>query len=175
MTWLGMDADAVEQAAREVERACERMEHLCTDIDRMLSHTEATWTGPDSDRYREQWHQSRGGGVRSALAALRSLVSTLRDNARRQREASANLGVGSATFPLSGVPAYAPFDPMTVDSTPTAVDLAGWQRLESRLSADWGTAAPGAGLWPEAGPYAVAEPAWPVMTHAVVPAWESLQ
>ena len=42
MTWLGMDADAVEQAAREVERACERMEHLCTDIDRMLSHTEAT-------------------------------------------------------------------------------------------------------------------------------------
>ena len=49
MTWLGMDADAVEQAAREVERACERMEHLCTDIDRMLSHTEATWTGPDSN------------------------------------------------------------------------------------------------------------------------------
>jgi len=112
-----------------------QMEQLCQLIE--LLH----------DRGKEIDIESNGT---NPLAALRSLVSTLRDNARRQREASANLGVGSATFPLSGVPAYAPFDPMTVDSTPTAVDLAGWQRLESRLSADWGTAAPGAGLWPEA-------------------------
>ncbi len=175
MTWLGMNPDAVDQAAREIARACERIEHVCAEIDRLVAQSESAWTGPDSDRYREQWHQTRGGGVRSAVDALRELVSTLRENARRQRDTSASLGVGSPAFPLPGIPAYAPFDPVTMNSTPAAIDLDGWNRLEQRLSAELGIGSIAGSPWPDAGPYAVAEPAWPVAAHPAVPAWESLQ
>ena len=75
MSRLGMDADAVEAAGRELGGLATQVQRTVQDIDRLVTSLPAVWLGPSVTRYVHQWE----GGMRwQTLGAMaQTLLSVL--------------------------------------------------------------------------------------------------
>lgn len=82
----GMNPEAVEQVAAQVDSLIENMENIYTG--RLGYVTDLDWTGEDRDRYVPEFDEQVGGANKVVIQRLNELAQKLRSNAQHQRETS---------------------------------------------------------------------------------------
>ena len=90
MGLVGADVHQLRTLARTFSPAAERLEGMSGEVTGRLSA--ASWTGPDADRYRSQWHGESLAMVRGVVGALRAAATTVDRNASEQEQASTGTG-----------------------------------------------------------------------------------
>ncbi|MFC7376556.1 hypothetical protein ACFQS2_05155 [Brachybacterium sp. GCM10030267] len=88
MTKKGMDPEAVEAIANDVDELVENFKSI---YDGRLGHvTDLDWTGEDRDKYISEFESVVGQANTAAIQRLTDLANRMRTNAQQQREASSN-------------------------------------------------------------------------------------
>jgi hypothetical protein len=90
MALVGADIEQMRSLARTLNQAAERLEGMAGEVTGRLAS--ATWTGPDADRYRSQWHGESLALLRGVVGALRAAATTVDRNAAEQTQASSAVG-----------------------------------------------------------------------------------
>lgn len=82
----GMNPEAVEQLAGQVDSLIENMNSIYTG--RLGYVTDLDWTGEDRDRYVPEFEDQVGNANRVVCEKLAEIAERLRSNAQHQRETS---------------------------------------------------------------------------------------
>jgi uncharacterized protein YukE len=145
MALVGADLDQMHALARSLEQAADRLDAASGTVTGMLSSV--PWSGPDSERYRSQWHGESRPAMRAAADTLREAAHLVTRNAAEQQQASAAAGGGSgsgAGGAFAGTSPSGPFSPMPSGSaSPPLNPLTGIRDfLNSNMAwpITWGTA-----------------------------------
>jgi hypothetical protein len=140
MGLVGADVDQMHALARTFEQAAERLDAAAATVTGTLSSV--SWSGPDAERHRGQWHGESRAAMRSVAAALREAASVVARNASEQEQASAARS-GASTGPLTpAVPqALQPILPHSVDGQPLSplVDIRDFLNSNLIWPVTWGT------------------------------------
>jgi uncharacterized protein YukE len=78
--WQGMDVDAVEAAARQLQEMAQRTTRLIAKVDGEVSDLGANWNGVDSQRYVQQWQ----GQYKAVLTKSAKLLEQMSQDALHQ-------------------------------------------------------------------------------------------
>lgn len=100
MAVVGADVEQLRALARTLTQAADRLESTTSQVTGRLSVT--SWTGPDAERYRAQWHGESTAAVRTVVTALRSAAATVQRNAGEQEAASMAGGSRAGVVPVTG-------------------------------------------------------------------------
>jgi uncharacterized protein YukE len=79
-TWEGMDVEAVEAAARQLQELSQRTTSLVAKVDGEVSELGASWNGVDSERYVQQWQ----GQYKAVLTKSAKLLEQMSQDALHQ-------------------------------------------------------------------------------------------
>ena len=96
MSRLGMDADAVEAAGRELGGLATQVQRTVQDIDRLVTSLPAVWLGPSVTRYVHQWEGGMRWQTLGAADSVGRLGKTALANAAAQRQVSGTLDGGGS-------------------------------------------------------------------------------
>ena len=101
MSRLGMDADAVEAAGRELGGLATQVQRTVQDIDRLVTSLPAVWLGPSVTRYVHQWEGGMRWQTLGAADSVARLGKTALANAAAQRQVSGILhdSAGAGPWP----------------------------------------------------------------------------
>jgi uncharacterized protein YukE len=105
MTYRGMDADAVEQRARQLKAHAASVGGLVTQIEREITGLLAVWEGPDAQQFVNEWWPQHKKALISAQHNVDGLGQSALNNASEQRRQSSATG-GSSPLP-SAPPSHA--------------------------------------------------------------------
>lgn len=78
--WQGMDVEAVEAAARQLQELAQRTTSLVAKVDGEVSDLGASWNGVDSERYVQQWQ----GQYKAVLTRSAKLLEQMSQDALHQ-------------------------------------------------------------------------------------------
>lgn len=147
MAVVGADLDQMHALARTLEQAADRLEAASGTVTGMLSSVR--WSGPDSERYRQQWHSQSQPTMRTVAGALREAAHTVTRNATEQEQASSASGGGSSSdsgfggrSPASLAPGLAGLMPHGYETLPYNVlkDVNDFRNSNLVWPITWGTA-----------------------------------
>ncbi len=88
--YSGADPDQLRALARTFDQTAARLDGIGREVSGRLSAT--SWTGPDAERYRSQWHGESMATIRSVVSALQEASASLKRNASEQESASSAAG-----------------------------------------------------------------------------------
>lgn len=97
--YSGADPDQLRALARTFDQTASRLDGIGREVSGRLSGT--SWSGPDAERYRSQWHGESMATIRRVVSALQEASTSLKRNAAEQESASSAGGAAGATG-LSG-------------------------------------------------------------------------
>lgn len=86
---LGMNPQEVRDLARQLEQAAGEIDQIKTRLSSKLAST--TWTGPDADRFSNEWNSTHTGELTRVSSALKTAGQTATRNAAAQESTSASL------------------------------------------------------------------------------------
>ncbi len=98
MSRLGMDADAVEAAGRDLGRLATDLQRAVHDIDRLVRSLPGVWLGTAATRYVQEWELGCRRHALSAADSVAGLGKTALANAADQRRVSGTLDGGGGAF-----------------------------------------------------------------------------
>jgi len=78
--WQGMDVEAVQAAARQLQEMAQRTTRLIGKVDGEVSDLGASWNGVDSERYVQQWQ----GQYKAVLTRSAKLLEQMSQDALEQ-------------------------------------------------------------------------------------------
>ena len=87
-SWQGMDVEAVEAAARELQELAQRTTRLIAKVDGEVSDLGASWNGVDSERYVQQWQGQYKAVLTRSAKLLESMSQDALHQVASQRQAS---------------------------------------------------------------------------------------
>ncbi len=91
MARLGMDADAVEQTARELDNKAQELRQLMHTVDNKINHLSSIWDGQDVKQFQSEWTGQHKRLIDNAATAIEGLSKTAKNNAQKQRDTSSQL------------------------------------------------------------------------------------
>jgi uncharacterized protein YukE len=86
--WQGMDVEAVEAAARQLQEMAQRTTRLVAKVDGEVSDLGANWNGVDSQRYVQQWQGQYKAVLTKSAKLLESMSQDALQQVATQRHAS---------------------------------------------------------------------------------------
>lgn len=103
MTVDGADPEQLRLAAKQLTQAADQLQGSVKSLSSVISNA-SFWRGPDSDRFRSQWHGQSARSMTNAVDALHNAANILRRNADEQDSASKADGgsTGGGTVSKSG-------------------------------------------------------------------------
>ncbi|GAA2405815.1 CHAP domain-containing protein [Mycolicibacterium llatzerense] len=104
MAELGMDADLVEQAGRQLKSQAASIQSLVAQLDRTVNGLTSIWQGQDATQFVTQWWPQHKKSLQAAQQHVDGLGQSALNNASEQRQAS---GGGSGGAVTSAAPAHA--------------------------------------------------------------------
>jgi uncharacterized protein YukE len=94
MTVDGADPEQLRLAAKQLTQAADQLQGSVKSLSSVIANA-SFWRGPDSDRFRSQWHGQSARSVTNAVDALHNVANILRRNADEQDNASKADGGGT--------------------------------------------------------------------------------
>ncbi|MDH6246235.1 WXG100 family type VII secretion target [Mycobacterium sp. OTB74] len=88
MAQLGMDADAVENAARQLKAQADQIGSLLAQIDKTVNGLSSIWHGQDATQFVTQWWPQHKKSLAAAQSAIAGLGQSAQNNATEQRQVS---------------------------------------------------------------------------------------
>jgi len=86
MTFLGMDVEQVRHLSSQLSHQADQIENILVSLTGTLDSTQ--WTGPDSDRFRNEWATSHTSGLRQIVSAMQDAAHRAEQNAAEQENAA---------------------------------------------------------------------------------------
>lgn len=102
-TRLGMDADAVEAVAHQMQVTSRQLDVVIRSIDATVNHALNAWHGPDTAQFHQDWMTNRRPPLTGAASGIDEFVRLLLKNVEDQRTAS-NTYEGGARSGRVGLP-----------------------------------------------------------------------
>lgn len=96
--YSGADPDQLRALARTFDQTAARLDSIGRDVSGRISGT--SWSGPDAERYRSQWHGESMATIRNVVSALQGAAASLKRNASEQESVSSaggSAGVSSGS------------------------------------------------------------------------------
>lgn len=94
MTVDGADPEQLRLAAKQLTQAADQLQGSVKSLGSVISNA-SFWRGPDSDRFRSQWHGQSVRSITNTVDALHNAANILRRNADEQDTASKADGGGT--------------------------------------------------------------------------------
>lgn len=88
MSIVGMDVDAVEGLAGQLEHQAAAIDGVINQINNLISQLQGVWKGHDAVEFEGWWNQQHRPALASAREAISGLGQSARNNASAQRDAS---------------------------------------------------------------------------------------
>jgi uncharacterized protein YukE len=88
MARLGMDADAVENAGRQLKTQAGEVGSLVAQIDRVVNSLTSVWDGQDAQQFVHDWWPQHKKALVAAQQQLDGLGQSALNNASEQRSVS---------------------------------------------------------------------------------------
>lgn len=88
MARLGMDADLVESASRELKARAGDINTIVSELDRLVNGLLSIWDGPDAKTFVQQWWPEHKKQLVSASTTIEGLGQSAWNNAQEQRNVS---------------------------------------------------------------------------------------
>jgi hypothetical protein len=88
MARLGMDADLVESAGRELKTRAGDITNIVSELDRLVNGLLSIWDGPDAKTFVEQWWPEHKNQLVKASTTIEGLGQSALNNASEQRNVS---------------------------------------------------------------------------------------
>ena len=82
----GLDVEQVRSLAREMDIASGDLQNIISKLTNVLGNTQ--WSGPDAERFRNDWQSTHAQSLMRAKAALEETAGAARNNAAAQESAS---------------------------------------------------------------------------------------
>ena len=90
MARIGMDVDAVEGIARQLQQLGEQINALESQINGKVHQLPGIWEGQDAQTFVTQWWPQHQKSLRSAAEAVKGLGQSALNNASEQRNVSSH-------------------------------------------------------------------------------------
>jgi len=82
----GLDVEQVRGLAREMDVASGELQNIISKLTNLLGNTQ--WSGPDAERFRNEWQSTHAQSLLRAKGALEETASAARANAAAQESVS---------------------------------------------------------------------------------------
>lgn len=102
MAELGMDADLVEQAGRQLKSQAASIQSLIAQLDRTVNGLTSIWQGQDATQFVTQWWPQHKKSLQAAQQHVDGLGQSALNNASEQRQASGGGSGGAVSGGGSG-------------------------------------------------------------------------
>ncbi len=86
MTFTGMDVEQVRHLSSQLTHQADQIETILVSLTGTLDSTQ--WTGPDSERFRNEWATSHTSGLRQIVSAMQDAAQRAELNAVEQENAA---------------------------------------------------------------------------------------
>ncbi|QTE28987.1 WXG100 family type VII secretion target [Pengzhenrongella sicca] len=90
MARLGMDVDAVEGIAKQLQSLADQISSLESQINGKVQQLPGIWDGRDAQTFVTQWWPQHQKALKSAAEAVKGLGQSALNNASQQREVSSH-------------------------------------------------------------------------------------
>ena len=74
MARLGMDADAVEQTAKELNNKAQELRQLMHAVDSKVNHLSSVWDGQDVKQFQSEWTGTRPASSEASLVGAGGVI-----------------------------------------------------------------------------------------------------
>lgn len=86
MAVWGLDVEQVRQLSNQLNQQAEQIQQILSNLTGTLNSTQ--WTGPDSERFRNEWATTHTSGLRQVISAMQDAAQRAQQNAAEQESAA---------------------------------------------------------------------------------------
>ena len=84
--FFGMDVEGIQKVSGSIDVEASHIQSILTSLTRTLSST--PWTGPDRDRFVQEWQDTHVPAIKKAVADLHEVSSNVKTSIQLQINAS---------------------------------------------------------------------------------------